>query len=281
MQLTLVGTGHVFAIGHLVEGLIDTHRPDLVCVELDPTRLRGLQERKRLGEMEAAGDPRVADIKRQQAEATRRLPFVYRLLARIQEDLATGEGVQAGSEMLMAVEAATRRGIPTACIDVDAQALIKRAWRQMGLGERARFVWSLWRGKGGKTMEKELDEYQDDPVAYLAMVGDDFPTLKRVLIDERDAHMANGIVALARQRQRSPTTPDPLRILAVVGDGHVTGMLGHLRAHLAADELDVVRVKDLRQGTVPGTPFAERTARYDDSDAHVSFEVHVPEDHPE
>lgn len=282
VQLTLVGTGHVFAIGHLVEGLIDTRRPDIVCVELDPTRLRGLQERKRLNEMEAAGDPRVEDIKRQQAEAVKRLPLAYRMLAKMQDDIATGEGVQAGSEMLAAVEAANRRGIPAACIDVDAQALVRRAWREMGLFERVRFLWSLWRGKGGGTMEKELEQYQDDPVAYLAMVGNDFPTLKRVLIDERDAHMASGILRIHEQKDQVPNAGDPLRVLAVVGDGHVAGMLGHLRAHFTAEELDIVRVKDLRAGTVPANPFPNRaTDAAPHGDAQVSFDVHVPSDQPE
>lgn len=284
-----MGTGHVFDIGHVVERIIDERGPDVVCVELDPVRLRGLQERRQLSEMEAAGDPRVASIKAKQAEALKRLPFVYRLLARVQERIAGDQGVEAGNEMLAAVDAANRRGIPAACIDVDAQNLIKRAWGQMGLGERFRFLWAMWRGgSGDKTVDDEMSSYQDDPVAYLASVGDQFPTLKRVLIDERDTHMSRGILAMKEHAARLPSNPETVRVVAVVGDGHVAGMLKHLEGQIPEATLEVIRVKALRDGTLPEPRW---TPRQSDSSQHIgedgesgvriSYNVDLPEDNPE
>jgi pheromone shutdown protein TraB len=266
VHLTLVGTGHVFRIGEAVEDLILARRPAVVCVELDPVRLAALKERAILSELEERGDPRAAEMRARHDEAVKRLPFLYRFLARLQDRLAGAEGVEAGSEMMAAVRAAERLAVPVATIDVDAQALIRRAWQQMGWGERLRFFWAMMRGGKGEKVESEMQRYQDDPVAYLAEVGKEFPSLKRVLIDDRDAHMARALLALRErgadalraadgQGGALPGVEGPVeRIVAVVGDGHVEGMLTHLRGRFAAEELEVIRVGDLRAGRVPGVP---------------------------
>lgn len=282
MQLTLVGTGHIFNIGAIVETIIDTRQPDLVCVELDPIRLKGLHERKRLNELQASGDPRADEILRAHREATKRLPLLYRFMAKTQEKLATHEGVEAGSEMLAAVEAARARQLPVATIDVDAQQLIRRAWGQMRLKERLKFIWAMLRGQGPGSMEEELGSYQEDPVAYLAKVGEEFPTLKRVLIDERDAHMANALLGIDAHKERLPGSPETARVVAVVGDGHIPGILGILDEHPEVGQIEVIRVGALRSGEIPDTPFAPRHDRFDripgDDTGSVSFRVDVTGD---
>lgn len=298
VRLTLVGTGHVFRISEIVEEIIIRREPHVVCVELDPVRLAGLQDRARLAAYEEAGDPRAEVMRRQHEEATKRLPWLYRFLAKLQERLADEQGVEAGNEMLAAVNAANRLEAPVATIDVDAQALIRRAWSQMRWKERLRFVWAIMRGRKGAEVEAELEEYQEDPVAYLARVGDEFPTLKRVLIDERDAHMAKQIIRLkemgvdgvrrlaehqkyamqadteASQKEQGAGAAaggpsgneeataaekalqgdedvEELAVVAVVGDGHVPGMLGILEEHLDGNVIETIRVGDLRAGRIP------------------------------
>ncbi len=319
MRLTIVGTGHVFRIGEIVAEIIRRRRPHVVCVELDPVRLGGLQERARLNAYEEAGDPRAEAMRRQHEEATKRMPRLYRFLARLQERLADQEGVEAGSEMLAAVDAAGELDVPVATIDVDAQRLIRRAWREMRWRERIRFVWAVLRGRKGDDVESELKDYQDDPVAYLARVGDEFPSLKRVLIDERDEHMAKRIlqlektgvtgvqeIAQAQRQARKQSLDEPraqdddpaapgapagedgneqeeleeqevqeaqeeqeeeLVVVAVVGDGHIPGMLTILERALPDQRIETIRVGDLRAGRIPETDVAEADGSEQSGDA--------------
>lgn len=273
VQVTLVGTGHIFAIGDMVEEVIRSRDPDVVCVELDPVRLRGLEERRHLARLEAVGDPRAEMIRAAHHEAQRKMPFVYRFLAGTQEKLAEGEGVAPGSEMLAAVDAARRLGKPLGCIDVDARHLIRRVWKEMRFGEKFRFLWAIMRGGGKTEVDTELAEYESDPVAYIARMGDSFPTLKRVLIDERDAHMAKAILSLA---ERDPKVE---RVVAVVGDGHVSGMLKAIEGQLEADALEVIRMRALRDRDLPPDPFPPRHQEAEgettDGGASVSFHVDV------
>ncbi len=346
MHLTLVGTGHVFRIGEIVERIITERRPHVVCVELDQTRLVGLRERARLQAYEEAGDPRAEEMRRQHDEATKRMPRLYRLLAKLQERLADREGVEAGSEMLAAVNAAQRIDAPVATIDVEAQDLIRRAWKAMSWKERLRFIWAMMRGQKGSQVESELAEYQEDPVAYLARVGDEFPALKRVLIDERDEHMANHLLRLhetgvagvrekvqaQRQAQRQEqqqdealqngvgaplsqetTTPtvgedeagsasddesasdgetrpshddeskeEGLIVVAVVGDGHVPGMLKLLEAALPDEAIEKIRVGDLRAGRIPEARNVQAETPQSGDHESVSLQYDVPAgEHPE
>lgn len=278
MELTLVGTGHVFHIGPLIQRIIDERQPDIVCVELDPLRLKGLQEKRRLAEMESSGDPRAAEILEAHRQATKRLPLIYRFMARTQEKLATEQGVEAGSEMLAAVDAARSRAVPVATIDVDAQQLIRRAWKQMRFTEKVKFLWAIMRGQGSKTMEDEMTNYQEDPMAYLAEVGKEFPTLKRVLIDERDAHMAKALLDLPQHREKLAGNPETIRTVAIVGDGHVEGMLKILRATLSEDQIEVIRIGALRRGDLEASRFPSRSGTVVEGKEHgsVSFEVDVP-----
>lgn len=332
VQLTLVGTGHVFRIGEIVERIITERQPHVVCVELDPTRLMGLKERARLQAYEEAGDPRAEEMRRQHDEATKRMPRLYRLLAKLQERIADQEGVEAGNEMLAAVTAAERIDAPVATIDVDAQDLIRRAWKAMSWKERLRFIWAMMRGQKGSQVESELEEYQQDPVAYLARVGDEFPALKRVLIDERDEHMASHLLRLheaglngvqqqmRRQKQAQgqnepvPDGPDAdpvtqageqeqraadpeeadeangdteaeegeLVVVAVVGDGHVPGMLRLLEEKLPADTIEKIRVGDLRAGRIPEARNIQAEHPQSGDHESVSLQYDVPaSDHPD
>lgn len=206
MRLVLVGSGHVFDLAPALHGLIDAERPEVVALELDAERFRGLLDR-RAG---VGGLP----------ERVRRAPRLYRYLARFQDSVADSFGVQAGDEMLAAADAAQSIGAGLALIDRNAEASIRRALGQMGLGEKARLFWSALQGslfsRRRAAVEVELRRYHADPDRYLDEMGRQFPTLKRILVDERNAHMAGELRALAAQHAR---------VVAVVGDGHVPGLV--------------------------------------------------------
>ncbi len=224
-MITLLGTGHVFDLRKRVQEEIFRRSPDVVCLELDPARYRSLRAQSR-GHV-----PNPKDV-----------PLFYRMLAGFQARIAGEYGVNAGDEMLAASDAAQDLRVPIALIDVDAQATFQRAWREMRASERLRLgaslVSSMFTRSG--SVDAQVREMEDNYDLYFRILGDKFPTLKRVLLDERNTHMARALRELAGKHAN---------VLAVVGDGHVDGVSAILRDE--EFELDVVRLKNLRTPNEP------------------------------
>jgi pheromone shutdown protein TraB len=215
-QITLVGTGHVFDIGARVRQEIRQRAPHVVAIELDPPRYHAL---------------------RNKSQDRKGAPIVYRMLADFQTKVANEYGVEAGDEMLAAANEAQALGVPLALIDADAQRTFQRLVKEMRFGEKMRLAGSAFLGViiPSKNVEKQVAQMQEDYASYFAEMGKKFPTLKRVLLDERNEHMARALVEIAKTGQR---------VVAVVGDGHVDGMLAILRGQ--GQQVEVVRLKDLR-----------------------------------
>lgn len=244
-RLVLVGTGHVLQIQETVRAAIEALRPDVVFIELDAGRLRSLMERR-------AGRPH-----------RRAGGWVHRRLQNFQETVAKAYGAEPGGEMLAAVEGAQATGAAIHLVDRRVDITLKRALKELTLRERLRalgmmaggFLKSLLPGRKDTraVVEAELSQYSADPEKALDELGDRFPTLRRVVIDERDEFMA--------QRVRSGLRGVRLGV-AVVGDGHVPGLLRHL------GDLDVeaYRLDDVRQGRLPRPDPREATGN-----ARVSF----------
>lgn len=229
-QLTLIGAGHVFRIEEAIAQAVQALRPDIVFVELDPGRLNALLERQRTGKMPEG-----------------RAGFVHKRLAAFQQDVAGMYGADVGGEMLAAVQAGQAVGARVALVDDPAEQTLGRAMQEITFREKLRALGmlvaggarSLLPGRDAKAeVEAELRKYQDDPAAVLAEVQRKFPTVHRIVIAERDQRMAQRIRAgLAGARHG----------LAVLGDGHLNGMLP-----LLADlKPTVYRLPDVRAGRLP------------------------------
>ncbi len=216
-MILLVGVGHVFDISDQVRSQIHSQRPDAVLVELDLRRYRALRQRANGVEGKRSGGP-----------------MLYRMMARFQRRMAKEfGGGEAGEEMLAAIDAAHEIGAEVQLIDVDAAAMFDRLLKEMSMKERLWLLLSVFGGllSSRRKVEEELESYQSDEEAYIAPIRARFPTVVRILIDERNEHMANRIAAIAPQMER---------VMAVIGDGHVTGI-----AALLDDEVDIVRLADL------------------------------------
>ncbi|MGQ0797450.1 MAG: TraB/GumN family protein [Methanobacteriota archaeon] len=226
-MITLLGVGHVFDIGRAIRAEILARRPKVVALELDRVRFQLLLSR----------GPRTPP------------PSLLGLLARFQTRIARTYGVQVGDEMLAAARTAQEVGSEIALIDEASRDVIVRAWRAMPFRERARFGLSIVGSAfvRRKRVEAEMRRYQEDERAVLEDFAAHLPTVKRILIDERDDRMA---VAL---RELHGSKGD---VVAVVGDGHVDG----LSRRLEGEPIDVVRLKDLR--APPGPTGASTTVSY-------------------
>jgi pheromone shutdown protein TraB len=139
------------------------------------------------------------------------------MLAQFQESMAEQYGVNAGDEMLSAVHYAQSHQLPVAFIDTNAQQLFTRMWNTMPFSEKFRLLISGVAGffVSKKRVEQELKNYQQNFDSYIQEIGKKFPTIKRVLIDDRNQHMAGKLVELHEKYQK---------IIVCVGDGHVPGI---------------------------------------------------------
>jgi pheromone shutdown protein TraB len=211
-MITLIGVGHVFAISDRVNEVIHSRRPDVVCLELDPIRYQSLLQK----------------------DDARRVPLQYSLLAMFQKRMADKFGSEVGDEMLAAASAARQVGARVALIDVDSSRMLAMLWKRMSVKEKLGLFFGALVGlvSSKETVEKEMEVYQSNDEAYIEGIGERFPTLKAVLIDDRNRIMADRIRGIAK---------DHPNVVAVIGDGHVPGVAKVLEA----EQLEVVRLRQL------------------------------------
>jgi len=252
-MITLLGVGHVFDIGGRVKEVIRDRMPNVVCVELDDYRYFALTHKEEQHGWE---------------------PPMHMLLAAFQRRIAKMYKVQVGSEMLAAVDAAKEVGARVAFIDMESNLVFKRIMEEMTFEEKVRFMVSLFLGffVRKKDVERELERFQADmSTDVMTTFGKEFPSIKRVLIDERNQYMAAIIRELGKTHER---------IVVVIGDGHVKGIQALIKDNFK-DRVEVIRLKEVREDTwkrqniqaMTGTKGADHLPP--DSSARVSFSFDV------
>ncbi len=219
-MITIVGVGHVFDIGDQVRDVILQRSPTVVCVELDAARYHALMTQDVRGSA----------------------PLPYRALAFFQKRIAKKYGQDVGQEMVAAVQSARQVGARVAFIDLDSLQVFQRFWQMMTFKERVKLVFALLTSifVPKKTVDKEIQRFEEGEAEYLEAFAAEFPSAKKVLIDDRNTHMAQAI------RKLNDEFGD---LVAVVGDGHIEG----LKKLLEDKSLEVIRLKDLRSMVADGS----------------------------
>jgi pheromone shutdown-related protein TraB len=214
--IILVGTAHISKeSANLVRSVIETEKPDVVCVELDPQRYQSLVDQKKWESLDLK-----TVIRKKQLTTL----LINLLLASYQKKLGQQLGVQPGVELLEAVRAAEENNIPIALCDRDIRITLRRAWSSMGLMDKLKLLTAGFASlfEREEISEEKLAEIRQKDVLneMIAELGEAMPTLKRVLIDERDTYLAQKISEAKGEK-----------IVAVVGAGHVQGMIKALQNH--------------------------------------------------
>lgn len=211
-RLRIVGTAHVSSASvALVKQQIEEWGPDVVAVELCESRLRSLKQPDEIDN---------DDLLKIITEGRASMILLQSALAAQQRRLGMDTGEKPGAELLAAIEAAEDADIEHALIDRDVVITLRRAWRRMGLREKWRVLDSLlWADDDDE--EIDLDELLEDTDLLTSMMEEAraaAPRAGEVLIDERDAYLAGRI-----QQVRGKG-----KVLAVVGAGHINGIIEHL-----------------------------------------------------
>jgi len=222
-MITIIGTGHVFNLSQALLNIFDEKQPDILCVELDKQRYNALMIKQTNPE--------------KYKEASKNQPVIYKMLARFQDGMAEEYGVQAGQEMITTIDYAQSHQLPLAFIDMNAQVLFARMLKQMSFREKIRLMFSGFAGFfiSKKRVEKELDKIEDNLDTYLSEIGKKFPTIKKVLIDERNEFMVQQLKTADEKYEK---------VIAVVGDGHIPGLSDLLTKKEI--KFDTIRLNEIR-----------------------------------
>ena len=211
--LYLLGTAHVSAASvEEIRSAAARLAPDTIAIELCPARHEGMKQGAKWKE---------TDLFRVLKEKKTAFFLSQLLLQSFYRRIGKKLDVQPGADMLAGTEAAESLGARLVLADRDISVTLKRAWAALSFWEKCKMGWMLFASLFGEETagEEEIESLKEED-AIASAVGElarAFPSVKRVLIDERDAYLAAKLLA-------SPGR----RILAVVGAGHVPGILANL-----------------------------------------------------
>jgi pheromone shutdown-related protein TraB len=214
-EFILVGTAHVSKESvEEVREVILQEEPDRVCIEIDETRYNSLVKKQRWQNLN------IGQVLRERKGF---LLLANLVLSSFQRRLGLEIGVSPGEEMLTAVKVCQEQGIPFGFADRDIQITLRRAWSHSSFWGKNKMLAAMLSSifTTEKLDAEEIEKLKtknafqnmmDELASYL-------PSVKEVLIDERDRYLATRIFNAAGKK-----------IVAVIGAGHVEGIIANLNA---------------------------------------------------
>ena len=188
-NITIIGTSHI-AIESIkeVKQFITDNKPDIIAIELDHKRFKGL-----IGKRQKM---RFSDIK----------------------DIGIKGFVSPGSEMKIAIQLAKKYKLKVALIDQDISITLKKLTRSITLKEKLTFIKDIIKNifkRDPLAAKIDLRKVppQDIVEKMVEKVKKSYPSIHKVLIDERNSIMSNKIKKLAEMHPNA-------RILVIIGAGH-------------------------------------------------------------
>ncbi|WP_099772382.1 TraB/GumN family protein [Mesotoga sp. H07.pep.5.3] len=208
-ELIIIGTAHVSKnSAEEVKAIIEEEKPDSVAIELCNSRYQSIQDNDKW---------KKTDIAKVVKEKKSFLLLANLILSSYQKRMAKQIGIQAGQEMLQAIESAKEIGAELVLADRDIQVTFARIWGNLGFWGKTKLFFTLVLSifSDEKITEEDLEKMKsgDMLTSALSELAKSFPQLKEPLIDERDKYLA----------QKIKTAPGK-KVVAVVGAGHVPGL---------------------------------------------------------
>jgi pheromone shutdown-related protein TraB len=232
-EYILVGTAHVSQDSvETVQMVIREENPDTVCVELDELRHRALRNPRHWESLNL-----VQVLKQGQA------PFLLTnlALASFQKRMGLQTGVKPGAELAAAAQTAEELGKCVQLVDREIRTTLLRAWRKAGFWKKMNLFSALLVSmfESQKLDEEELARLRqtDTLTVMLDEMAEILPTVKNILVDERDTYMAHYI-------RQAPGE----KIVAIVGAAHIPGILKKLEQTFSSEEIKELSVVPEKSG---------------------------------
>jgi len=231
-EILLLGTAHISRKSvNEVRQAIKEFKPDVVGIELDQQRFEQLRSKKKWDEKK---------ISHVIQEGKSQLFLLNLFLSSLQRRLGKIVKAKPGAEMIAAYKIAEKQKIPVALLDRDVRITMKRALNKMSFIEKIKLLSALAIGLLGseKTLsltKEKIEAMKERDVMTEAMneLAREAPSIKEVLVDERDLFIANSLMRLPFKK-----------ILAVVGAGHVEGIKQHVMQKNIVNLVSLTELKE-------------------------------------
>lgn len=217
MELRIVGTSHISrqSIQEIKKAVAEL-TPDIIAVELDAGRAQALLQEQKTSLS-------LAEIWRIGVRG-----YLFAKFGQIlQQKLGKMVGVSPGEEMKTALKLAAERKIQVALIDQPLPVTLRKFSKALTWREKGRFVWDMLKGMffpRRQLREFGMEEFDLRNVPapetierLMLQLKKRYPSLYRVLVEERNRYMVHRLVQLQR-------THPGKKMLVIVGAGHKRGM---------------------------------------------------------
>ncbi|ADG13594.1 TraB family protein [Methanocaldococcus infernus ME] len=226
----LLGTAHVSKDSvESVEKAIEEIEPDVVAVELDQRRFLSLISR----------DEKKIDFKEVIKRGEFLKTFLYLILSQSQKEIGEKLGIKPGSEMKKAIEVANSKNIPIALIDRDIEITFSRLLEKLTFKDKINLLKALLTEEDvGEVNEELLKEMKENPEKFIEMLKELSPKIYDVFVDERDKFMAKTLYEVSKGKEK---------VLAIVGAGHVKGIINYLSKLDNGEEIDIYELLKVKK----------------------------------
>jgi pheromone shutdown-related protein TraB len=212
-KIVLIGTAHVSkeSIAE-VKNEIESLKPDCVAVELDEKRYNSMMDPESWKNLDI-----VKVLKRREGF----LMLANLVLSSFQKRMGKNVGVKPGDEMLAAINCAKENNILFTLVDRPIQITLRRAWAKNSLWGKCKLLASMIASAfdNEEISEAEIEKLKsgNEMDSMMKELSEYLPSVKEVLIDERDRYLASHI-----------WESEGNTIVAVLGAGHLPGVKAYL-----------------------------------------------------
>ncbi len=218
-KITLIGTAHVSPESvEQVKNEIQNEPPECAAIELDSGRYEAMTNPDRYRELDI-----IKVIKRGEAL----LLLANLILSSFQKRMGQNVGVQPGDEMRAAIDKADENEIPFELVDRPIKVTLNRAWAKNSFWGKAKLLAALISSAFSKEeiSAEEIESLKkgNEMDSMMQELSEFLPTVKEVLIDERDQYLASRI-----WQCKNSGGQEAKSVTAVLGAGHLPGVQKHL-----------------------------------------------------
>lgn len=212
--IILLGTAHISKESiEDAEKMIREHTPDVIAIELDKERYDSIQNAEAWKKL---------DIVKVLKEGKGFVMMANLILSSFQKRLGADVGVKPGDEMRSAIAVAQELSIPTAMVDRPIQTTLRRAWAKNSFWGKMKLLTVLFASifEKEEISKEQIEQLKNSNEMDTLMLelAKELPTVKQVLIDERDEYLASHIWDTSGNK-----------VLAVLGAGHLPGVEKYLQ----------------------------------------------------
>ena len=226
----IVGTAHLSQESvQDVRTTAEQVHPDAICIELCKARHQAMTQADTWSKM---------DIFKVIREKKAAFLLAQLIMTSFYRRLGKKLGIQPGAEMMEGIRLAQETGAELVLADRDIEITLKRVWGYLGFWNKLRLAMQL---AMGIFIHDEIDtdmietlKQKDQLESIMAEFAEKFPEIKNRLIDERDTYLA----------QKIRSSPGKT-VVAVVGAGHINGIMGQIQQEHNLTELTELPPKSI------------------------------------